>query len=156
MTFQIRALGAAPFQDLFARSDAELSALETRRLEVASKPGYPCRISLQDAEIGETVMLVQYAHQPERSPFRASHAIIVRQGVDEATPCPEEVPELLRTRLLSARAFDRRHEMIDAEVVEGAELETAIERLLEDPKTEYLHLHNAGLGCYLARVTRTL
>ena len=69
-------------------------------------PGFPCRVSLCDAEPGETVLLVHYEHQPAASPFRASHAVYVRRGAVQAHPAPGEVPEMLRRRLLSVRAFD--------------------------------------------------
>lgn len=154
MTFQIHALPAEPFRQLFSLSDAELRARNARRARVTSKPGFPCRVSLQDAEVGETVILLHYEHQPESSPYRASHAIYVREGVEQAVPAPGEIPEMLRSRLLSVRAFDADHLMVDADVVEGTRLEEMIERQLRDARVEYLHVHNAKPGCYAARVTR--
>jgi hypothetical protein len=44
--------------------------------------------------------------------------------------------------------------MFDAEVAAGSELEPAIERLLAIPGVAYLHAHNAGMGCYAARIDR--
>ena len=156
MSFQIHPLAPDEFRPLFLLSDDELREHNARRVEVTNKPGFPCRVSLEDAEVGETVILLNYEHQPERSPFRASHAIFVRDVAEPAQPAIGQVPQMLRSRLTSVRAFDRDHEMIDADVVEGSELEGVIERLLANSRAEYLHLHNAKLGCFTARATRAL
>jgi hypothetical protein len=70
------------------------------------KPGYPRRVSLCDAEPGESVMLVHFEPQPALTPYRASHAIYVREDARQADLEPGVVPEMLRMRLLSVRAFD--------------------------------------------------
>ncbi len=44
--------------------------------------------------------------------------------------------------------------MLAADVVEGRELAGAIGRMYADDAVEYLHLHSARPGCYLARVDR--
>ena len=64
------------------------------------------------------------------------------------------MPEPLRVRLISLRAFDGRHQMADADVVAGQDLEGAIERFLADPDVRYLHAHYAKRGCYAARIER--
>lgn len=99
-------------------------------------------------------MLVNFEHQAGNSPFRASHAIIVREQAEQAFPAVGEVPKMLTTRLISIRAFDKKHYMVAADVVEGVLLGEAISAMLEDPAVDYLHVHNAKLGCFLARVTR--
>lgn len=152
--FRVHALSAAGFQHLFALSDAELRALEARREIVKSKPGAPCRISLEDAEVGEEVILLHYEHQRESSPYRASHAIYVRRGVQQAKPAVNEIPALFAKRLMSVRAFDSSHSMIDADVVPGTELQHAIRTMFHNHAVAYIHLHNAKPGCYAARVTR--
>lgn len=43
-------------------SEKQLKFLNARRMVVESKPGTPGRASLADAEIGETVIVVHYAH----------------------------------------------------------------------------------------------
>ncbi|GMG82330.1 DUF1203 domain-containing protein [Paralimibaculum aggregatum] len=154
MSFQIHALPAAQFSGLFALSDEALAARNMRRMVVRAKPGTPCRVSLADAEIGETVILLNHEHQPAASPYRASHAIFVREGAAQAVPSVGEVPEALATRLLSLRLFDAGHMMIGADVVDGAALPGAIDRAFEDAAVAYIHLHNAGPGCFAAAVTR--
>jgi len=134
--------------------DEALSEQGIQRMIVDNKPGYPCRVSLQDAEVGETVLLMNYEHQPAPTPYRSSHAIFVREWADQAVPARNEVPEMFRLRLLSVRAFDESGMMVEADVVEGEQLESLIERMLAVESTDYLHIHNARLGCYAARVER--
>jgi hypothetical protein len=153
MSFRITGLPAETFAHLFSLSDAELAARGAVR-RIADGEGYPCRISLTDAEPGQELILTNFEHQPANSPYRASHAIYVRAG-EQTYDAVEQVPEQLRRRLLSVRAFDGKGMMVGADVVDGRELEVAIERLLlGDEGTEYLHLHYAKPGCYAARVDR--
>jgi hypothetical protein len=135
-------------------SDDELRARGVVRRTADHSPGFPCRVSLRDAEPGETVLLLNYEHQPADTPYRASHAIYVREGAVEARPGVGEVPDVLRRRLLSVRAFDADGMMVDADVAEGGALEPVIARLFGDPAVAYLHVHNAKPGCYAARVER--
>ena len=66
----------------------------------------------------------------------------------------DAVPQQLRTRQLAVRAFDADGMMIGYEIVDGARLEDAIDRLLAKPQAAYLHVHFAAPGCYAARVER--
>mgnify|MGYP001387704559 CR=1 FL=1 len=154
MSFRIHALPAVPFAPLFALSDAELAARGMLRRRADAVPGYPCRVSLVDAAVGETVLLLNYEHQPAPTPYRASHAIYVREGAQQAQPAPGEVPPALARRLLSVRAFDAHHMMVAADVCEGRALAATVEALFAEPATAYLHLHHARQGCYAARVER--
>jgi hypothetical protein len=154
MPFQIHAMDPAPFALLFEMSEDELRTHGARRQIVRSKPGTPCRVSLADAEIGETVILVHHEHQTGDSPYRASHAIFVRRDVERAYPKPGEVPEVLRSRLVSLRAFDAEHMMIAADVLEGDGLPDVLCATFEDDAVAYVHLHNAKPGCFAAAVTR--
>jgi hypothetical protein len=156
MTFRITALPAAPFAPLFAMSDAALASLGARRVVADAGHGFPCRISLADAELGETLILTHFEHHPVATPFRASHAIYVRAAAAEARPAPGEVPPMLRSRLLSLRGFDAEGMLRAAEVADGTALEPAIETMLADRTIAYLHLHFARPGCYAARVERAL
>ncbi|MHA6202896.1 DUF1203 domain-containing protein [Dyella soli] len=153
MHFRISGLPAEPFAELFSLSDAALAARQAMRT-VADKPhAYPCRISLTDAEPGQAVILLNYEHQPADSPFRASHAIYIREGERQFDEV-DQVPDQLRRRLLSVRGFDERGLLRDADVVPGTALEPLLERLFKDEGTAYLHIHMARPGCYAARVDR--
>jgi len=152
MSFQISGLGVAQFSHLFGKDSEALAKSGVERMIVDNKPGYPCRVSLQDADIGDTVLLLNYEHQPALSPYRSSHAIFVREWADQTRPGKNEVPEMLRHRLISVRAFDSCGMMVDADIVDGRQLEAMIDRMLAIASVSYLHLHNAKRGCYAARV----
>ncbi|MEM9590000.1 MAG: DUF1203 domain-containing protein [Pseudomonadota bacterium] len=154
MTFQITPLPRADFAHLFGLSDAELSQNKAVRKVVTAKPGTPCRISMADAEIGETVLLVNYEHQPGESPYRASHAVFVRENASPAQIEPGEVPEVLASRLISLRCFDDDHMMIAADVVDGQDLSQVIMTAFKTAEVAYIHLHNAKPGCFAAAVHR--
>lgn len=154
MSFQIHALSPARFAPLFCRPNEGLAKAKALKKTVDVNPGYPCRVSLVDAKVGETVLLVNYQHQPAKSPFQAAHAIYVRENAKQAFPRPGTVPKLLLNRLISVRAFDERHLITNADVVKGVCLHDAIPAMMNDSNVAYLHLHNAMLGCFLARVTR--
>jgi len=154
MSFQIHALSPEPFAELFRMSDRELADISAARMIADAKPGYPCRVSLIDAEVGETVLLLNYEHQPNPSPYRAAHAIFVREHAEQAFPAVGEVPPVLTSRLISLRAFDQDHYMIAADVVDGQRLSIAIPEILENKEVAYIHLHNAKPGCFSAKVTR--
>ncbi len=151
MRFRITGLPAEPFAHLFALTDAELADHAAVREIAAGR--YPCRVSLTDAEPGDTLILVNHLHQPANTPYRSRHAIYVREG-ETRYDAIDEVPGQLRRRTLSVRGFDDAGMITDADLVEGTELEGLIERLLGDARTRYLHVHFAKPGCYAARVDR--
>ncbi len=154
MDYQISALELDTFSKLFGQDNEALLAVDIQRMTVTDKPGIPCRITLEDAEIGESVLLLNYEHQSAASPFRSSHALFVRETATASANYVNENPELLRIRQLSVRSFDAAGMMVDADICDGGNLEALIERLLSDASAEYLHVHNAARGCYLARVDR--
>jgi hypothetical protein len=154
MAFQIAALEHERFAKFFAMSDGELARNLAVRMTATKKPGFACRVSLADAEIGEELILVNYEHQEGASPYRAAHAIFVRRDVERAQPAIDEVPELFRSRMLSLRAFDGRAMIVAAELTDGKELESALDKLLADPAAAYVHIHYAKFGCFAARADR--
>ena len=154
MTFRITGLPADTFRPLFGLSDDELAHRGARRYVAHAKPGYPDRVELRDAEPGESLILVNHEHLPEDTPYRASHAVFVLENASERFDRVGEIPPAMRVRLLSLRAFDREHMMVDADVVHGTEVEPVIERLLAEPRTAYVHAHYAKAGCYAARIER--
>jgi hypothetical protein len=153
MAFRITGLAPEEFSELFSLTDAQLHARDARRLVAGDDNGYPCRISLEDARAGDALILTHHQYHAVDSPFRASHAIYVRPG-QQRYDRVDAVPEQLRKRLLSVRAFDRDAMLVDADVIDGPRLESLIDRLFADSRTEYLHVHFAKAGCYAARVER--
>jgi hypothetical protein len=154
MSFRILGLPAGDFQHLFELSDAELAAQgAVRQTADARNPGYPCRVSLTDSKPGDELILTNYEHHEVESPYRMRFAIYVRKG-EETYDEVDKVPEQLRLRTLAVRAFDANGMMVGWELVEGRDLEPAIERLNGNPRAAYLHVHYAAPGCYAARVER--
>lgn len=154
MNFRITGLSAAEFKHLFDLPERELATMAIQRYVVDKKPGFPDRIGLTDVEIGDTVLLLNHVCQPALNPYRASHAIFVREGAQSTYDAVNEVPDSLRTRLLSLRAYDGNDMMIDAQVVEGTSVEQVIVELLANVDVRYIHVHNAKRGCYAARIDR--
>ncbi|MGI4836296.1 MAG: DUF1203 domain-containing protein [Janthinobacterium lividum] len=154
MTFRISGLSPEPFQALFGLPDQALAALGVKRYQVDSDPGFPDRIELKDAQIGQSVLLLNHVCQPADTPYRASHAIFVREGATQVYDAVGQVPEAMRIRLLSLRAYADSGMMIDADVVAGTEIEAVIARMFADPQVSYIHVHHAKRGCYAARIDR--
>lgn len=154
MTFRIRGLSPEPFRHLYGLDDAALAAAGVQRHVVDHAPGFPDRIEVRDLQPGETALLLNYVHQPAATPFRASHAIFVREGATEAYDAIDQVPEVIRIRPMSLRAFDAGDMMVDADLVDGEEMEAAIARMFARPDVAYLHAHYAKRGCYAARIDR--
>jgi hypothetical protein len=152
--FQISALPRRDFDEWLSLDDEQLATRGARRCIADKKPGFPCRVSLLDAEPGEWVILLPFCHQPADSPYRAFGPIFVRETASTALLLPDTVPDFLRSRLLSVRAYDADHLMTDADVVDGRELETCIERLFERATVAYAHIHFARPGCFACRVDR--
>ena len=152
--FTVRGLSPEPFQALFDLSDDELERRRAKRYVADRKLGFPCRVSLQDAEPGEEVILTNFVHLDSQSPFHSTHAIYVRKGVTTVAPYRDRLPEMLRSRLLSIRAFDAEDTLVGADVVEGGQAEVVIARFFQDPAIAFLHVHFAKPGCYACRIDR--
>lgn len=152
--FQFISLKDSDFTELFDLDDRELGNRGIRRMTADSKPGFPCRVSLEDAEIGEEVLLLPYAHHQANSPYQASGPIFVRKTAKTAAFAPNEIPEMVEHRLLSVRGYNEKAMMIEATVVEGAELQESIERFFSNEDIAYLHIHNAKPGCFNCEVRR--
>lgn len=155
MTFRVLGLDPAPFRPLFALNDTQLAALGARRVLVDSCPGYPDRVTLRDTPLGEHVILLNHVSQAADTPYRATHAIYVWQRALERFDAVDVVPETLRRRWLSVRAFDRNGLMRDADLTDGQDLEAMAERLLSDSAVAELHVHHARQGCFAARILRS-
>ncbi|MBL8520530.1 MAG: DUF1203 domain-containing protein [Betaproteobacteria bacterium] len=154
MTYRISGLDAAAFHPYRDQPDHVLAQLHAQRCVADQPHAYPCRVSLTDAEPGDTLILLNHEHLPADTPYRARHAIYINERSLETARFEDRVPAQLQRRLLSVRGFDGAHMMIDAEVVEGTALEAEIARQFRDARIEFLHVHFARRGCYAARVDR--
>jgi len=154
MSYRIKGLDPAPFRPLFAMGDAELAKAGAVRMPVNRRPGFPCRVSLEDRNPGETVLLVNHVSHGAANPYRASHAIFVSEQASEAAEYVGEVPPVFASRVLSLRGFDADGMMADAMLAQPGEADAGIRALFADPKVAYIHAHNAVRGCFAAKVER--
>jgi hypothetical protein len=154
MSFQIFALPSQRFSHLFGKSDDELRRQGVVTMTADAKPGFPCRVTLTDAEPGQRMLLLNFEHQDAATPYRSSHAIFVIDGAEDADIAPGEVPEQMRSRLLSVRAFSAEGMIVEADIVDGAGAAALFERMLRNERVSYLHVHFAKYGCFAARVDR--
>lgn len=156
MSFQINALPYEQFQPYFDYSSDALDAIGAQLRTVESSPGTPCRVSLADAEVGETVLLMNYQHQRAASPFQASHAIFIRKDAKQPELGVNEIPKAFKSRVMSVRGFDKNHFMVNATLTADGQqgLEADIESMFRDPELAYIHLHYAAPGCFAAIVSR--
>ncbi len=154
MDYLVKGLPLDAFQSLFGLSDGALRERGVVRYVADAKPGYPCRITLQDAEPGEALLLLNWRHHDADTPYRSDGPIFVRESARATFEARNEIPEQQRSRLLSVRAYDEAGWMHAADVVEGTELEPLIEKFFADTKIGFLHVHNARRGCYSCRIDR--
>lgn len=154
MNFTVKGLSADPFVHLYGQSEAELKELGVKRYTVDSKPGFPDRIEMRDADIGESMLLLNHMSMDRASPYRATHAIFIREGARESYEARNEIPVVMSSRMLSLRAFDCEGMILDAAVATGDEVKRAVLRLLANEAVEHIDAHNAARGCFSGRIFR--
>ncbi len=154
MSFRITGLSSEPFEALYGKPSSELARLGIERHVADAGSGFPDRVSLRDAQPGESLLLLNFEHQPASTPYRSRHAIYVIEGERRRFDAVDTVPAVLRSRMLSLRGFDERGTMRDADLADGREVEALIERLFANEDVAYVHVHFAKRGCYAARVDR--
>lgn len=141
-------------RNLFNLNEEELQANGISKIVVDEKPGFPCRVSLEDANIGEEILAFNYEHHNANSPYRSSGPVFVRFGTEEAKLKINEIPKMLEHRYLSLRAYDNGGMMIDATTIEGKNLKNTIETLFSNENVNYIQVHNAKPGCYNCQIDR--
>ena len=155
MTYRISGLRPDPFLSLYGLSDTDLAARGVIRLTADCTPGFPDRITMSEIPVGATALLLNHEHLAAASPYRSRHAIFVMEGAHEAWSGVDEIPEVMSQRILSLRSYSKDGMMIDACLAEGADLDPAIRRLLDNPDCDFLHAHNAIRGCYSGLIERS-
>ncbi|NOX82023.1 MAG: DUF1203 domain-containing protein [Alphaproteobacteria bacterium] len=154
MSFIISGLSAEEFQPLFSLSDEALKTRGVIRKTVSAKPGFPCRITLEDAEPGETVLLLNYESHKTDSPYRSSYAIFVRENASAAQTFTDELPPVFKGRPIALRIFDQGGNLIGADLDTTGDLAAKIEHAFDNPDAAYIHAHNAMHGCFAAEIRR--
>ena len=155
MTYVVRGLDPAPFAELFGLPDEELAVRGVVRMTVTERPSFPCRVSLTDRDLGESVLLLNHVSHDVANPYRASHAIFVTEGAEAAAEYVDQVPPVFEPRVLSLRGFDPDGMMAEAILTQPGEADAGIRKLFENPEIETIHAHNATRGCFSARIERS-
>lgn len=153
MSFRIAGLDPALFTDVRMKPATVLAAKGVERVRVQAANSAPCRVSLDDADVGENVLLLSYDHQPATTPYQQQGPIFVREAGARFEGVGI-VPPALERRTLSLRGFDRFHMMIEADLVEGAHAQDLIARFFANRQVDYIHAHYARRGCFAARIDR--
>ena len=153
-SFQLSGLDPAPFRALFGLPADALRRHGAVRCVADARPGFPCRIGLDDAAVGETLLLLPFEHQPADTPYRASGPVFVREGAVPRALAIGEVPPYVTNRLISLRAYDGSHRIVDATVRDGPEVASALGSMFDNRDVAYIHLHNAKQGCFSCRADR--
>ena len=152
--WRLSGLDAEVFEPMFAWTDDALRRIGAVRRTATDTPGFPCRVSLEDAPVCAELLLLPYEHQPARSPYRASGPIFVRRGAVRGELGPGEVPPYVNQRLISLRGYDAEAMIVAVSVCEGSAVADALDAMFADDAVAYVHLHNAKRGCYSCLASR--
>ena len=154
MAYVVKGIDPAPYRALFGLTDEELAQQGVVRMTVTAKPSFPCRVSLTDRDLGESVLLLNHVSHEVANPYRASHAIFVTEGAEGPAEYVDEVPPVFETRVLSLRGFDHAGMMADAILTQPGGADAGIRQLFANPEIETIHAHNATRGCFSALIER--
>jgi hypothetical protein len=152
--FQFIALDKKEFDSFMDLNDEELASHKAKWMTVDEEPGYPCRVSLEDAKIGERVLFLPYWHHDVESAYKAIGTVLVREFSQTIKLGVNQVPIMLNHRLLSVKAYDSSNMMVAHDIAKGTELELKLKKQFQNSKVNYIHLHYAGPGCFCSAVYR--
>ena len=153
MTYQITGLAPHDFAPLFALDDAALATRGAMRV-TATGPGFPCRVSLEDASLGEELILLHHTSHDVATPYRSAYAIYVRKDATMPASFTDATPPVFEGRPLGLRGFDAGGILRDAKLALPGGADAAIRDLFAQPAIAYIHAHNAAHGCFSARIDR--
>jgi len=154
MTYRITGIDPAPYRHLYGLPDDALASHGILRMTVTEKPSFPCRVSLIDRDVCESMLLLNHVSHDVANPYRASHAIFVTEGATDAAEYVDEVPPVFAPRVLSLRGFDASGIMVDAILTQPGDSDLGIRTLFENPAIDTIHAHNATRGCFAAKIER--
>jgi uncharacterized protein DUF1203 len=154
MTYRIEGLPPEAYAGLVGLTDAELAERGARRVTADAKPGFPCRVALEDVEPGERLILFNHISHDVPTPFRTAYAIYVREEPGASARYVDETPPVFGGRVLSLRGFDAGGMLRDALLAEPGDADARIRALFERPDIAEIHAHSAAAGCFAARIVR--
>jgi hypothetical protein len=154
MSYVIEGLAVEAFRPLFGQSDEALAAQGIVRVRAEAKPGFPCRITLEDAEPGETLLLLHHADHAVATPYRNAYAIYVREAAVATARTRDALPQVFEGRPIALRGYDEAGMLRGATLALAGDADARIRELFDRPEIAYIHAHNAAHGCFAARVDR--
>lgn len=154
MTYRIEGLKRETYAELLGLGDDDLAARQARRVKADSKPGFPCRVTLEDAEPGESLILFNHVSHDVPTPFRSAYAVYVRETAAEPACYVDAPPPVFAGRALGLRGFDREGMLRGALLALPGEADSKIRALFDRPEIETIHAHNAAAGCFAAKIVR--
>lgn len=154
MTYRIKGLARGDFAVLQTMSDEELAAENAMRVTAAADRGWPCRVTLEDARAGESLILFHHVSHDVATPYRSAYAIYIRENADAPAEYIDCTPPVFEGRPLAFRAFDTAGMLRTAALALPGEADGKIRTLFEDSDIAYIHAHNAAHGCFVAKVER--
>jgi hypothetical protein len=118
--------------------------------------GYgPCRLCLRQFRTGhENRILFTYNPFEGLDAYPSPGPVFIHETPCEPFQEASAFPVELRTLPLTLEAYGQDRWIIARERPAEAEIEAAIERLLDSPAVEYIHIRNTEAGCYIARIER--
>jgi hypothetical protein len=153
MTYRIAGLDPDRFRHLFGQAEEVLAEQGMVRVHADGVSRFPCRISLEDAPAGETLLLLNHTDHDVATPYRNSYAIYVRESAGKATALADSLPQVLQGRPIALRGYDSAG-MLRGATLKVGEVEAGIAELFARPEIAYIHAHNAAHGCFAARIDR--
>ena len=154
MAYSITGLDPLDFAALVSANDDALRAAGAVRVIATASPGYPCRITLEDAAIGEPLILLHHLSHDVATPYRAAYAIYVREQATVAAHYNDAVPPVLQGRPISLRGFGADGLLKHASLALVGDVDGAIRALFAKSEVAYIHAHNAAHGCFVAQIDR--
>lgn len=154
MTYRIEGVRREDYSGLLGLAEGELARHGARRVTANSKPGFPCRVTLEDAEPGESLILFNHVSHDVRTPFRSAYAIYVRESASAPACFVDTTPPVFAGRALGLRGFDAEGMLRGALLALPGEADSKIRALFDRPEIETIHAHNAAAGCFAAKIVR--
>lgn len=154
MNYRIEGLSPAPFAHLFGLSDAQLAEHGAVRVRADAQPGYPCRVTPEDAAAGESLILLNHVDHDVATPYRNAYATYVREEASAAAVYENALPPVMLHRPIALRGYGADGMLKRAALALPGQADERIRELLDDEAVAYIHAHNAAHGCFAARVER--
>lgn len=154
MSYRIIGLDREPFAGLFEMDDAALAEQGAVRVTATADKGWPCRISLEDANAGEELILLNHVSHDVATPYRSAYAIYLRRAASQKAEYVDQTPPVFEGRPMAFRAFDREGMLRNAALALPGQADAKIRELFASQEIAYIHAHNAAHGCFSATVER--